>query len=103
MSIPSLLVLAALAASVVTLAISAQRVVPVVALAAPGLEALRRFGIVHLDVAHLPLGVILGTIVAVSGGVIWVRAGGKTLVSAATVVTVVGVVQLLAAFIPPAR
>jgi hypothetical protein len=103
MSIPSLLVLAALAASVVALAISAPRVVPVMALVATGLEALLRFGIVHLDVAHLPLGVILGTVVAVAGGVIWVRAAGKTLVSAATVVTLVGMVQLMAAFISPAR
>lgn len=103
MSIPSLLVLAGLTASVVALAVSAQRVVPIVAVLATGLEALLRFGIVHLDVANLPLGVILGTVVAVSGAVIWVRAAGKTLVSAASVVTLVGVVQLLAAFIPPAR
>jgi len=103
MSIPSLLVLAGLAASGVALAVSAQRVVPIVALLATGLEALLRFGFVHLEVAHLPLGVILGTVVAVTGGVLWVRAGGKTLVSAASVVTLVGVVQLLAAFVPPAR
>jgi hypothetical protein len=103
MSIPSLLVLAAVASSVVAVALSAQRLVPVVAVAAAGLEALLRFGVVHLDVAHVPIGLVLGVVVALTGAVMWVRATGKALVTAATVVTLVGAVQLLAGVVPPAH
>ncbi len=95
-----LLVLAALAASIVAMLVSPQRVVPIVAVAASAIEVVIRLGIVSLHVVHVPLGIVLGAALVVAGALIWAKAGTKTLASAATVIALVGAVQLLVALAP---
>lgn len=68
---------------------------PVIALVAAGLELLIALKILHLGLGSLPLDVILGATLAVTGAVVWVRTSGKNVVSAATVVVLIGVLQVL--------
>jgi hypothetical protein len=97
MSTSYLLSLTALIASIMLLLQNADRVLALVALALSGVEVLLAFGIVHLSVRGLPLGLILGAALAVVGVLIYTRVHGKGAVSAATLVAFVGIVQVLAA------
>ena len=97
MSTSAVLVLAALAASVVTLVLNTSRVAPLVAVAASGVEVLLRFGIVGISTRGVAVGLVLAAVLAVAGVLAWLRASGKTAVSAATIVVLVAGVQLLGA------
>ena len=71
------------------------RAVAVVALLAAGVEALIAFGVMSVSVRGLSLGLVLAGILAVCGAICWARSGGKTAVTAATLVTTVGALQVL--------
>jgi len=97
MSTSYLLSLTALIASVILLLQNAHRVLALVALAVSGVEVLMAFGIVHLGVRGIPLGLVLAAALAVVGVLIHLRVHGKGAVSAATLVAFVGIAQVLSA------
>ncbi len=91
------LAVAALVAAV-SLFLSAQsRAISTIALVAAGLEVAMAFGVLRLSVAGVPLGLVLGLGLAVPGVLAWLRASAKTAVSAAAIVSLAGVLQVLSA------
>jgi len=88
------LVLAAVVASVVLL-VQERGLAAAGCLLASGLEALIVFGWVSLHVRSLSVGLILAAVLAVAGAIAWGRAASKMSASAATIVTLVGTVQVL--------
>jgi hypothetical protein len=70
---------------------------PVVAVVSSALEAFMAFGVVHMQVARVPLGLVLGAALVVAGVAVYLRASTKSVISAATVVVLVGAVQVYAA------
>ncbi len=97
MSLHVALVVAALVASVALFLSGASRVLAIVALVASGVEVAMALGVVHLSVARLPLGLVLGVALAVPGVLLWLRSSAKTAISAAVVVALVGALQVAAA------
>lgn len=97
MHLSNALVLAALAAAVVAVVFSGNRLVPILALVASGLEAVLRFGLVTLSVRGIAVGLVLAVALAVTGVVLWTRAARKIVITAATVLAFVGIVQTLTA------
>ncbi len=100
MAVSTLLVLAAVAASLLAVLTAAQRIVPIIALVASGLEAVLRLGLISLHVTHVPIGLALAAALAVAGAILWMRAITKPLSTAATVILLVGAVQLVSALAP---
>lgn len=92
----NLLILSALLASFVLVFRAGERIPAIIALVVSGLEALIAFGLISIR-GPAYLGLLLATGLAVAG--VWAlgRTGTKPTVSAATVVALVGVVQLLLA------
>ncbi len=70
---------------------------PVLAAVVSGFELLSSFGLVHLSVARVPLGVVFGAALALSGIIVYLRAATKSVIASATMVALVGVLQLLSA------
>jgi hypothetical protein len=97
MSLHIALALSALAASAALLLSGASRTLAVIALVASGIEVAMALGLLHLSVARLPLGIVLGFALAVPGVLAWLRTGAKTAVSAAVIVTFVGALQIASA------
>lgn len=95
MSLHTLLAFVALAGSALLFA-TGGRVLATVALVASGLEVLMALGVLHLRVVQLPLGLVLGLALALPGLIAWFRATAKPAISAATVVALVGTVQVVA-------
>lgn len=91
------LVVAALVASAILVLPRGDRLFPALAVVAAGIEALIAFGIIVLASRSFRVDVILPALLAVAGVVSWARVTSKVHVSAATVVTVVGLIQLLLA------
>jgi hypothetical protein len=89
------LVVTALIAAVVLVLDRGDRLFPILALIACGIEALLVFHVIELSSNKFRIDVILAALMAVAGGVCWARSGGKSAVTAATLVTLVGVIQLL--------
>lgn len=88
------LAVSALAASALLLAFSAQRALPLVALAAAAAEVGMAFGLVRLGVAGVPLGLALGLAIGIPGLLAWLRATSKPAISAAAIVAFTGFVQV---------
>jgi hypothetical protein len=90
------LVIVALVSSIVLL-LQSERTVSLVAVIASGLEALLVFGLMSLSVAKFRVDVILPALLAIAGVISWARASTKHVITAATLVSCVGVLQLLGA------
>jgi hypothetical protein len=88
------LAVSALAASVLLVASSQHRVLPVVALVAAAVETAVAFGYLRIAVSGLPLGLLLGLALALPGLVGWLRATAKGAISAAALVAFMGVLQV---------
>ncbi len=86
----------ALAASLVLLFTSPGKVLPGIALVASALEVLMALGILRIAVAGFSLGLALGLCLGLPGAIAWFRATAKAPVSAAAVVTFVGILQVVA-------
>jgi hypothetical protein len=89
--------IAALVASAILLLAKVARPAALVALVASALEVAMALGFLRIHAAGVPLGLVLGLVLAVGGLLTWLRATAKTAVSAATVVALVGVLQVLVA------
>ena len=98
MSLPTVLALIALIASIVLVLQHRPIAFPAAALVASGLEVAMAFGLVHLSMsfARVPLALILGLVLLVAGGVVYVRSAAKPIVAASTAVALVGAVQVIA-------
>ncbi|HJZ89078.1 MAG TPA: hypothetical protein VKN99_28095 [Polyangia bacterium] len=96
-SLPTILILSALAASILLLLRKGPRLVALIALVASSLEALIQRGWLHIGLKVMPLGLILGGALAVAGAILFTRSSVKSAVAASTVVAFVGLLQLLAA------
>lgn len=95
MSLHTALAVAAFAASIILFLAHASRGLVVVALVASGLEVLMAFGLLALHVsASVPLQLVLGALIAIPAVLIWLRVSTKTAVSAAAVLTLVGLLQV---------
>jgi hypothetical protein len=97
MSAHAALAVAALAGSILLVAFSSSRLVAIVAIVASGLEVLMHLGILRLGYHGLPVPLVLGLALAVPGAVSWLRATGKSAISGATIVALVGIVQVVLA------
>src|SRR5512133_179348 len=95
MSLHVALAVSALVASAALFLSGGSRTLALVALVASGVEVAMALGLLHLSVAHLPLGIVLGVALAVPGVLAWLRSGAKTATSAAAIVAFVGALQVL--------
>lgn len=99
MTVGTLLVLSAVLGSVLLVTQSASRLFPLIALVASGLEALLAFKVVSFSVSGINILFILALALVVGGGASWMHTTGKSTVTAATAVTMVGAVQVLGALL----
>lgn len=83
--------------SVVLVLQPGDRVFAIAALITSGLEALIAFRIISLSSGKVRIDLILPVVLVVAGGVCWARAGTKATITAATVVTLLGALQLVRA------
>src|SRR6185437_15397293 len=88
-------IIAALVASVVLVLQGGDRLFPLIAMVASGIEALMAFGIVTMSIAKVGVHLVLPAALLVAAAVCWARSSTKTMISAATVVTLIGAMQLL--------
>ena len=91
------LVVTALVASIWLVVQGGDRLFPMLAAIASGLEALIAFGIISLSVTSFRIDVILSALLLVSAGVCWSKVSTKGTITAATAATLVGAIQLLGA------
>jgi hypothetical protein len=91
------MVVGALIASIVLLFERGDRLFPVIAAVAAGIEALIVFKIIALSSGKFRIDIILPALLTFAGAVSWSRLSTKSTVTAATVVTLIGLMQLLLA------
>lgn len=87
--------IAALAAAVVLFFQAPGRIPAIFAALAAGLELLFATGVISLHLGGFPVRLVLGAVLLVAGAIAYVRVGAKVAVSAATVVALVGLLQVL--------
>lgn len=97
MPLPTILILVALAASLLLVLRGGSRLWPTIALAASGVEAALAFGVLSLALKGIPLALILAAALAASGVLSWLGATAKDNVTAATVIAVIGGIQVFSA------
>lgn len=93
----TVLILATLVSSVYLLLQKTDRMFPTVAVIASGVELLLSWGLMSLSLAKFRVDVILPALLVVAGVVCWGKSSTKGTISASTLVTVVGAIQLLLA------
>lgn len=89
------LVVAALVSAVLLVLGGGERTFPVIAAIAAAIESLISFHIITVSAGKYRIDLILPAVMLVAGAICWSRAGGKSSITAATVVTLVGTVQVL--------
>jgi hypothetical protein len=93
MHLSILLVLASLVAAALAVTFSSERAVPLIALVASTIEAVLRLHFISIATRGFPLSLALAAALVICGGIIWARAARKSLVTAATVITLTGALQ----------
>jgi hypothetical protein len=88
------LIVVALVSSVVLLLEKSERTISLVALIAAGIDALLAFGLMSLSLARFRIDVMLPGLLVVCGVIAWARSSSKSAITAATLLTVVGGLQL---------
>lgn len=96
MQFATALAIAALISAILLLG-SRTRVLAIIAACISGLEVAIAFGVVTFGINGFSVPLALGAGLAVVGALMWSRNEGKTQVSAATVLAVVGLIQALSA------
>ncbi len=94
-SVQHALVVVALASSALLLAQSSERLFAGIAFVGAAVEALLAFHLMTLSLTSIRIDVILPAMLVVGGGMAWYRTSGKSHVTASTIVTLVGLLQLL--------
>lgn len=97
MNLSLILAIAALACAVLLAVQLQSRVFAIIAAFVAGIEVLIAFGILRLSISGIPLGLVLAIALAVAGVLTWAKTQGKLHVSAATVILVVGALQVVTA------
>ncbi len=92
------LAVCALIAAVILVLQGSERLIPLIALVACALEVLSAFDVLHLSSRRVRIDTVLAAVLAVTGAIAWARSPGKPAITAATVIALVGVIQLLHAF-----
>jgi hypothetical protein len=92
----NLLIVVALASSVLLVVKVPGRLFPLIALVASAIEVLRAFGILSLKVPIIGASVLFGGAMVVGGVGSWLKASSKFPVTAAVLVAIVGVMRVLA-------
>src|SRR4051812_202684 len=93
----TVLIGAALAASIYLLLNKSDRMFPTIAVVAAGIELLLVAGLLSLSLAKFRIDVILPALLVIAGAMSWLRSSGKGLITAATGVTLIGAIQLMVA------
>ncbi len=88
------LVVVALVSSIVLLLGKSERTIALIAVVAAGVEALLVFGLMSLSLAKFRIDVILPAVLVVAGAIAWARSATKTAITAATLIAIVGALQL---------
>jgi hypothetical protein len=99
MHIQNAVMLVALAASLLLLVKVKARVFPAIALVASGVEVLRGLGHVSFKVPVIGAAMLLGGLMVVGGVGSWMKSGSKVATSAATIVTLIGLMHAFARFL----
>lgn len=97
MPVSTILVLVALAASVLMFFRGGSRLGSLIALVASGVEATMAFGVLSLALKGVPLPLILGAALAGGSVVTWLASDDKLIITAAAVAMTIGGMQVLAA------
>jgi hypothetical protein len=95
MTLHTALAVAALVASIILFMAHASRALALVALVASGLEVAMAFGYLALHVSGISLQLVFGLLIAIPAVLMWLRVSGKTAVSAASILALVGAIQVL--------
>jgi len=98
--VQSALAYSGLVAALVLLTASQSRGLAIVSVLAAGLEVLTQLGLLHLQITHLHLGLVLGIALAVPALVVWFKATTKAAITAAALAAFVGLVQVVAYAVP---
>src|SRR5262245_60304136 len=93
----TVMIVAAFAAAVFLLLNRTDRLFPMIAVIAAGIELLLALGIMSLSLSKYRIDVILPALLVVSGIIIWSRSSEKGSITAATTLSVIGAMQLLLA------
>jgi len=91
----TVLIIVAALASLYLLFNNSERMFPTIAVIASGIELLLAFGLMSLSVAKFRIDVILPALLVICGAFTWSKSAEKSSVTAASVVVVIGLVQLL--------
>jgi len=94
----TVLAVCALIAAVILVLQGGERLIPLIALVACALEALIAFGALRLSSPKVRIDMILPAVLVITGAIAWARSAGKPAITAATVIALVGVIQLLHVF-----
>jgi hypothetical protein len=92
----NLLIVVALAASVLLVFKVPGRLFPLIALVGSAIEALRAFGILSLKVPVIGAAVLFGGAMVVGGVGSWIKSSSKVPVTAAVLVALVGAMRVIA-------
>jgi hypothetical protein len=93
----SALIATALAASIYLLFSKSDRLFPTIATVATGIELLLVMGVLSLSLAKYRIDVVLPALIILSGAVCWFRSTEKGAVTAATGLTLIGMIQVMLA------
>jgi hypothetical protein len=97
MEFGTVLIVTTVLASLVLLGQKSDRMFPMIAVVAAALQALMVFGVLTLTLAKFRVDVILPGLLVLAGAVCWSRASTKTSITAGTLVTTIGAIELLLA------
>jgi len=90
----TVLILTLLIAAVILVINSGDRLFPLIALVGAGIEAAMAFHILNISSEKFRIDVILPAVLVVAGGICWARSTSKPLVTASTIVALLGLLQL---------
>lgn len=94
MSLTLILAIAALGCGVLLVVQNQARVFAVIAAVVAAVEVLLALNILRLSISGVPLGLVLGAGLAVAGALCWTKVQAKLYVSAATLILLVGAMQV---------
>ena len=96
-SFSTALVVTALVSSIILVLNRGDRLFPVIALVAAGVEALIVFKLIQLSSGKLRIDIIMPAALAVAGCLCWSKSGSKSTITASTLIAFIGAVQLFVA------
>src|SRR5438270_9771219 len=95
MSLHLILACVAVAAALILAVQHRPLLFPLIALVVAGVEALMALHVLNFHIRNVPLDLIFGGALVVSGAAVYVRSSAKSMVAAATVIALVGALQIL--------